>query len=457
MLMGTPLFLATDILTGTSVTADNQPRIHARYGKQGLATKLTIPSGIKINGLHGTSRGLWFYSIVGALKVTFEFHSPDQQVALMDALEDVWRTKYKDPPLPSSIVVQHVEENRGKNRDRDVDGETSLEARSCLPIDHETRNEGHSDATGISDEKNIESGKPIKRHYTISISNTVSKRKRTLDEFVNEPVLKIDRSTSTDDQVVLGDGVTDLEVHHIEEVLTEREPPRSSPDQAKCWCGAVQRRLQELAERYGDEILSEELTCSMEHVVEMLHVMTRGEIDTCLQLLNSLSDAVCENTRRDREEALRQSSDRVSEVLAEWLGSKFNREISQISERVVEFKQRNIDQINNLPQAKNLVNTLFPKPMVDFIMTWLGTRTEQRMASSDLGVTLASDLDHVEGSHRTGHDDHVGNRPTLGKKRTEEGNSRYPLAQFILELANQTLISGMAHVIYPRLIQNTNV
>lgn len=44
--MGTPLFLATDILTGTSVTADNQPRIHARYGKQGLATKLTITSGV---------------------------------------------------------------------------------------------------------------------------------------------------------------------------------------------------------------------------------------------------------------------------------------------------------------------------------------------------------------------------------------------------------------------------
>lgn len=376
---------------------------------------------------------------------------------LLVCLQDVWRRKYKDPPLPSSIVVQHVEENRGKNRD--VDGEISQETRSCLPIDHgETRNEGHVDATGISDEKKTESGKTIKRHYTISISNTVSKRKRTLEEFVNGPVLKIDRSTSTDDQVMQGDGVIDLEVHHVEEVLTEREPPRSSPDQAKCWCGAVQRRLQELAERYGDEILSEELTCSMEHVVEMLHVMTRGEIDTCLQLLNSLSDAVCENTRRDHEEALRQPSDRVSEVLAEWLGSKFNREISQISERVVEFKQRNIDQINNLPQAKNLVNTLFPKPMVDFIMTWLGTRTEQRMASSDLGVTLASDLEHVDGSHRTGHDDHVGNsRQTLGKKRTEEGNSCYPLAQFILELANQTLISGMAHVIYPRLLQNTNV
>ena len=47
MLSEVPVFLATDVLNGTAVTPDNQPRIHARYGKQGLATKLLFPAGEK--------------------------------------------------------------------------------------------------------------------------------------------------------------------------------------------------------------------------------------------------------------------------------------------------------------------------------------------------------------------------------------------------------------------------
>ncbi|XP_054749230.2 uncharacterized protein LOC129254742 [Lytechinus pictus] len=454
--VGTPLFLATDVLTGTSVTADNQPRIHARYGKQGLATKLTFPSGIKFPGLHGTSRGLWFYSVIGALKVTFEFHSPHQQVAIMDALQDVWRKRYKDPPLPSSIEVQYVNNNSSKSKG--VDGDISLQSTGPgLPIDHgETTQLDPLDGKGIPDRSQEVSRNAIKRNYTISISNTVSKRKRTLEEFVNAPVLKINKSTSMEDRVLQGgNDFTDIQVHHVEEVLTENESPRSSSDQAKCLCGSIKQRLRELGERFNDEILTEELTCSMEHVVEMLHAMTRVEIDACLQLLNSLSDAVCETTERDSEAALGQKSDRVSQVLAEWLGLKFNQEVSQISERVVEFKQKNIDQINNLPQAKQLVNSLFPKPMVNFIMAWLGKRTEQRNSCSEMG-NAASDVLHENDFPISSDDDCVGTTGFLKKKPTEEDISCYPLAQFILELANQTLISGMAHVIYPRLIQSTN-
>ena len=65
---GIPLFLGADVLSGCSIAVSNLPRMHAKFSKQGLAVKVNFPTPMRLQGVHGSARGVWFYSIQGLLE-----------------------------------------------------------------------------------------------------------------------------------------------------------------------------------------------------------------------------------------------------------------------------------------------------------------------------------------------------------------------------------------------------
>ena len=178
---------------------------------------------------------------------------------------------------------------------------------------------------------------------------------------------------------------------------------------------------------------------------------------SCMSRSFLISRSVLQQTAHPTDEDKGHSVNRVLGAVAEWLGTKFNAEVSAISERVEEFKLKNIDQITNLPQPEALVHNLFPKPMVDFVMSWMGSKDVQEFATVSAGKASTS---NVNACSRVGVNSEIVMQNTcIGTDDVRDSSAAtcFPLVQFILELANQTLISGMAHVIYPRLVQNGNI
>lgn len=109
-----PLYLGADVLKLSRVRTENLPRVHSNYAKDGLATKLRIDN-VTINGIHGTAKGVWFYSIQGLFKAAFDLLARDQQKAMLTHLKDIWLAREHDPSLPNSLDVQLV--NCGSTRD----------------------------------------------------------------------------------------------------------------------------------------------------------------------------------------------------------------------------------------------------------------------------------------------------------------------------------------------------
>ena len=100
-----PLYLGADVLKSSRVRTENLPRVHSNYAKDGLATKLRIDN-VSINGIHGTANGVWFYSIQGLFKATFDLLSRDQQKVILTHLKDIWLAREHDASLPMSLDVQ---------------------------------------------------------------------------------------------------------------------------------------------------------------------------------------------------------------------------------------------------------------------------------------------------------------------------------------------------------------
>ena len=62
----------------------------------------------------------------------------------------------------------------------------------------------------------------------------------------------------------------------------------------------------------------------------------------------------------------------VLTVFGKWLGEEFHRFEVAISQRVLDFKHRHINNISDLPPAAEVVGDLFPPCMVQFTSAWIG-------------------------------------------------------------------------------------
>ncbi|XP_072289851.1 uncharacterized protein [Eucyclogobius newberryi] len=93
-----PLYLGADLFSNTDIRTENHPRHHAKFAKKGLATKLQFSSVFRFHGLKVTTsnNSLWFYSVQGLFRIAFELYRKQDQLALLENFQDVWKSHIND-------------------------------------------------------------------------------------------------------------------------------------------------------------------------------------------------------------------------------------------------------------------------------------------------------------------------------------------------------------------------
>ncbi|KAL6114134.1 uncharacterized protein ACO6RY_04979 [Pungitius sinensis] len=102
-----PLYLGADVFSNTDIRTENHPRYHAKFAKKGFATKVHFSSAFRFQGLkvHTSNNSLWFYSIQGLFRVAFEMYSKEEQLAVLENFQDVWKSQINDSPLKMSYSL----------------------------------------------------------------------------------------------------------------------------------------------------------------------------------------------------------------------------------------------------------------------------------------------------------------------------------------------------------------
>ncbi|KAM9360667.1 uncharacterized protein ABDE67_001282 [Symphorus nematophorus] len=102
-----PLYLGADLFTNTDIRTENHPRHHAKFAKKGLATKINFSSAFRFHGLKvpTVNNSLWFYSVQGLFRVAFEMYSKQEQLAVLENFQDVWKSQINDSPLKMTYSV----------------------------------------------------------------------------------------------------------------------------------------------------------------------------------------------------------------------------------------------------------------------------------------------------------------------------------------------------------------
>ncbi|XP_028269518.1 uncharacterized protein LOC114441008 [Parambassis ranga] len=102
-----PLYLGADLLSNTDVRTENHPRYHAKFAKKGLATKIHFSSAFRFHGLKvpTSNNSLWFYSVQGLFRVAFEMYSKQEQLAVLENFQDIWKSQINDSPLKMSYSL----------------------------------------------------------------------------------------------------------------------------------------------------------------------------------------------------------------------------------------------------------------------------------------------------------------------------------------------------------------
>ena len=136
-------------------------------------------------------------------------------------------------------------------------------------------------------------------------------------------------------------------------------------------------------------------------------------------------------------------------LLSEWLGTQMHLLSDALQDKVLKFKEKNINCVENLPCPRTLVNLVFPQCMQILLVHWLGQEEEEVDAEDAHGAS-----DH---SYSSVDVDDDGEHPRTAKGASVASvasSDKFPFIQFILEFANNALISGVAHVVYSRLVNS---
>ncbi|XP_029998987.1 uncharacterized protein LOC115425504 [Sphaeramia orbicularis] len=102
-----PLYLGADVFSNTDIRTENHPRYHAKFAKKGLATKIHFSSVFRFHGLRvpTTNNSLWFYSVQGLFRIAFEMYSKQEQLAVLENFQDVWKSQINAGPLEMSYSL----------------------------------------------------------------------------------------------------------------------------------------------------------------------------------------------------------------------------------------------------------------------------------------------------------------------------------------------------------------
>lgn len=325
-----PLFLGADVLSECCIAVSNLPRMHAKFSKQGLAVKVNFPTHLRLQGVHGSARGVWFYSIQGLFRVCFEYYNREEQLECLTQLCSTWKLRFSDPPLQREIELGFQSES------------TNLSSPSkCLETPDLPEETISTETSESNDNLNSSESQSTQSMETF----TLNSRSNLVPTF---------STASRQDSYC----ITTTGKRCIEEIM------RLSKNEDQC---------------EFDDLL-----------VTTMRILKEFEAKRS-QKRNGLS--------------------RILVAISKCLGDEFNKLQPEIGERVTEFKKKHITSIDNLPPSSVLVEELFPECMRVLLLGWMGSEDGQDIQNTN------------------------------------------SIMQVILELANTSLVSGVAHVLYSRLIR----
>lgn len=110
------------------------------------------------------------------------------------------------------------------------------------------------------------------------------------------------------------------------------------------------------------------------------------------------------------------------EVTSDWLGREFHSMHNFVQDSVAKYKTENIHSIGTLPSAQRTCS-IFPRAMVVLFERWLASPS-------------------------------VADEPMTDSKSLSDTRDIYPFIQLLLEFANNSLISGVAHVVYTQILKD---
>uniref|UniRef100_H3BFA2 Si:ch211-110p13.9 n=1 Tax=Latimeria chalumnae TaxID=7897 RepID=H3BFA2_LATCH len=325
-----PLFLGADVVAKTGGRTENHPKIHAKFGKRGLATKLIFGAGKKFRWLPSGVNSLWFYSIQGVFRVAFEMYSREDQLAVLDSLQDLWKTRINDNLLTQAYDMKTL---LGQVPLQEVTEQYEL---NCL-----------------------RKAERVCEWPTDFLYNDADPYKKSVEDCCeNTGVRGRDHTYCMSEHII---------------TKTNRASQTNFPDETAQ--DTFSQRIQSLF-HISEMEMDEQTKVTIILIIEVIELLTKGTESASKlahmipQLLSYISELIAEDGSHKGNCSV--YSNCLLHTISSWLGCQFFFANASISKRVEEFKERHIDRITDLPPAEELVNALFPQAMKILLLNWMG-------------------------------------------------------------------------------------
>ncbi|XP_072271942.1 uncharacterized protein [Pyxicephalus adspersus] len=311
-----PVFLGADVVSQTGVRTENHPKIHAKFAKKGLATRLTFIPDFRFEKMR-LPKGLntlWFYSIQGLFKLAFDLYSREEQLAVIESLQELWKSHLKDDPLSECYDLK----NYLGDPEIDIQSFKNAEGPDC-----------HEKLSGcsrkFSDNHRVSRSLPAEHNYCMTKEgSSICPSQETLSN--------------------------DFFIQRIQSIsVTSANMPVDISEQLKKTAAALIDVVEQILK--GQSYLDK---------------MILGIV----QLLETASHLQSKEAPQCKESTVYENP--LLFEVSSWLGDRFHKENYHISEQVEEFKRKHIDRISDLPPAQELVSALFPNAMKVFLLKWMG-------------------------------------------------------------------------------------
>ncbi|XP_041058339.1 uncharacterized protein si:ch211-110p13.9 [Carcharodon carcharias] len=339
----TPLFLGADVVAKTGIRSENHPRIHAKFAKKGLATKLSFSSEFRFEGLKIPTvvNNLWFYSIQGLFRVAFEMYTKEQQLEVLVVLQDLWKARINDPILNEKYDVK-ILQNFPK--------EELLENCISEMKNHKSFNVLHSSIQGANLVPDI---------------NVYQEAASPFDPTCNSIFNQDDHNYCVQEERIL---------QQTEELCADNSSYVEvlGYDSLSIKFRSVYQAFKMLPLQIQKEH-KKAITLLLDFVELLIseNISAQKLADMMLQLLTHLQDFIIKTETTETGVNSIYCSHMLYTV-SNWLGHQFYSANASISRQVEEFKTTHIDRITDLPPAEELVDKLFPEAMKVLLLSWMG-------------------------------------------------------------------------------------
>ncbi|XP_044146310.1 uncharacterized protein LOC122934712 isoform X1 [Bufo gargarizans] len=309
-----PVFLGSDVVSQTGIRTENHPKIHAKFARKGLAARLNFSSEFKFEKLRlpGGMNSLWFYSIQGLFKVAFDLYSREEQMAVIESLQELWKSRLKDKPLDKFYNLS-----------------------ICLE----------------SNKRVIPQAEEPQMYEKLSVSSS-----QQISGIPRVPLSLSEHNYCMTSQ----DGSSGCLSHDTagHDLIIQK---------LKYLVGLCSSSLIDLE----NQLLK--TTVALLDVVGQVF-SGHNYLDKIINSIMDLLEAVSHVQDKDnpKKEASNMYENQLLFEVSSWLGNRFHSENDRISQQVEAFKRKHIDRISDLPPAEELVAALFPNAMKVLLLKWMG-------------------------------------------------------------------------------------